>query len=183
VGFNYHSVTSKQIISICLHGALYLLLLTKGTALNIPVSFVLMSLLIWISVVDFESYRIPNKASFILLITGFINLFYWRSDAAFSTILAAVFWALAFWGLATGYEKLRGKVGLGFGDVKLVSGLTIWVGFEGSISVILFSSIAGLIAILILFIWRGANEKSLTEMPIAFGPYLCFFTWVVWLQG
>jgi prepilin signal peptidase PulO-like enzyme (type II secretory pathway) len=144
---------------------------------------VLMLILIWISVVDFTSYRIPNLASVILLLTGLIQLFLWRTDAAFLTIVGGVIWPLIFWGLAFCFEKIRGRTGLGFGDVKLIAGLAIWVGLQGSVMVVLMASVAGVSTILIRFLLCPKRGDSLTTMHVAFGPFLCFFTWIVWLQG
>lgn len=177
---------AKTCLLICMHITIY----TSCAAIfnipqnvSIPMCLVFSCFLIWISTIDFETYRIPNSVSLILFVTGVVQLFILKPDMIFLTIIGSVFWPLLFWILAWGYERLRGRIGLGFGDVKLISGLALWVGFEGITFVILFAALAGIVTILVLSILRGSTKQALGTMPVAFGPFLCFFAWIVWLQG
>ena len=148
-----------------------------------PLGYAFVAVLIWISVVDFEDYRIPNMASVLLLILGVIQVSVWTTVTALETLLIACVWPILFWVVSASYLKLRGRIGLGLGDVKLVAGLAVWVGFEGMITVVLFSSLAGIATILLISFLRHDVKTSRSTMPVAFGPFLCFFAWVIWIQG
>ena len=68
------------------------------------------------------------------------------------------------------------KDGLGYGDLKLLSAIGAWLGWEVLPAVILLASGLGLFFGLIL-IFRGQSK----EQPISFGPYLAISAWVTML--
>jgi leader peptidase (prepilin peptidase) / N-methyltransferase len=69
------------------------------------------------------------------------------------------------------YANVRGQAGLGFGDVKLVAALALWLGPASSIA-LLIACIAGLGAIPVM---RPANNR------LAFGPSIAASAWLVGL--
>jgi prepilin signal peptidase PulO-like enzyme (type II secretory pathway) len=141
--------------------------------------FGLAALLIWISVVDFLSYEIPDLAVLGLVVGGIaqgllsdhVN---WPDRAVGATL-----WAAMFWMLAEGFRRLRGFEGLGFGDVKLMVGLGTWLGFSALIPVVLLASVSGCLAVGVGHLWNRKMDDADGQMAIAFGPYLCLFAWVV----
>lgn len=140
----------------------------------------LLTILIWISVVDIERFEIPDAASAVLFISGFAFVAIWPEIRVWQHLLAAIIWPLLFWLVGVSYLRWRGVHGLGFGDVKLMAGVALWVGFYGAIMVVLAASLAG-IAVLLLFS-RG-KIAELGKSAVAFGPLICLSTWVIWLQG
>ena len=78
------------------------------------------------------------------------------------------------------YFRLRGREGLGLGDVKLLAAAGAWVAWQGLVGVILIGSTVALAAVLGL----AVRERRLqSQQPLAFGPFLCLGLWLVWLYG
>ncbi|MEQ1697432.1 MAG: A24 family peptidase, partial [Hyphomicrobiaceae bacterium] len=66
------------------------------------------------------------------------------------------------------------------GDAKLFAAAGAWTGLEGLSTVLLYGSLAALI-------WTGVcairGREVLRTTPLAFGPFLAFGFWWVWLYG
>ena len=77
-------------------------------------------------------------------------------------VIAAVLSLIILGGLSYLYERRRGLVGLGYGDVKLVAALALWLG-EATSWMVLSAAVLGMA---VLVIWRPADRK------IALGPMI-----------
>lgn len=143
-------------------------------------SAVLGSLLVWISLVDTQRFEIPDSASVLLAASG---LWFAWSDGVFMAdhIGAALVWSLVFWGTGEGYARLRGFDGLGFGDVKLMVGIGLWLGFVQTTLVVFAAACAGILVLLTRSMLERAPPRTLATTAVAFGPFLCLSTWVIWL--
>lgn len=139
--------------------------------------------LIWISVVDIERFEIPDAASAVLFISGGAYVLLWPDVPVLDHLLGAVIWPLVFWLVGVVYLRWRGVHGLGFGDVKLMAGIALWVGFQGAVLVVLAASLAGIAVLLVYMLVQRGKMAGLGKSAVAFGPFLCLSTWVVWLQG
>lgn len=141
----------------------------------------LMGLLIWISCTDFIRFEIPDTASALLFLSGLA-----LSGATPSTWIASAgaggLWFLLFWGVAAGAKYILKRDALGFGDVKLMGGVGAWLGVLAPIYVVFLASLTGALTLLCL---GAARREKLSEQMgngIAFGPFLCLCTWVIWLS-
>ena len=85
-------------------------------------------------------------------------------DALLGIVLGAGF----LWCMSEGYFRLRGKVGMGLGDVKLLMLVGAFFGVPGAFFTIFLGSIFGSV-IGILCILLGGKKFS---QHIPFGPYL-----------
>ncbi len=118
------------------------------------------SILIALSAIDFRCYILPNSLTYPLAAVGFIfsffssNFLYAVSDAAIA--------ASGLYLIGSVVGKSISKEALGFGDVKLVFAITLFIGLKGIIFTLFFGSILG-IAGALLFIKKR-------EIP--FGPFL-----------
>src|SRR6266516_7743378 len=87
--------------------------------------------MIAIAVVDARSFIIPDKLVVVALALGFLDASAAQSDAAFAALIGAALrglaLALAFWGLRAAYLRLRGREGIGLGDVKLAAVAGVWL--------------------------------------------------------
>lgn len=172
-------VTNLGVIG--LHVVVYAGLLGLSNA-PLAISAGLAMLLIWISTHDLQTFEIPDIASGLLLLMG-LGVAWSGNGQMILHVAGAMIWAGAFAGVALAYRRVRGFDGLGLGDAKLMAGAGAWLGIMAPISVVLGASLSG---IGFLVVQRGLGRVSagnLTQSPIAFGPYLCFFIWVVWLFG
>lgn len=68
---------------------------------------------------------------------------------------------------------------MGYGDFKLLAALGAWLGWQSLPFVILLSSLIGAICGIILM----KIQKSDTQAPFSFGPYLAMAGWVSMLWG
>ena len=78
------------------------------------------------------------------------------------------------------YKSLRGRDGLGFGDVKLLAAAGAFVAWDGLPSVILIGAISTLIVVLLAPLTGSTYEY---QQRIPFGPGLCLGIWLTWLYG
>jgi leader peptidase (prepilin peptidase)/N-methyltransferase len=91
--------------------------------------------------------------------------------AAGFAVFAAVAW---------GYRALRGRDGLGGGDVKLLGALGAWVAWQGLPTVVLYAAVSGLLWVLVL---SALGKRVHLGRRIPFGLHLCIGGWLVWLYG
>jgi prepilin signal peptidase PulO-like enzyme (type II secretory pathway) len=146
-----------------------------------PTALILALLLVWISVIDVERFEIPDTASALLALTGGVFAYQAGEGIFIDHIVGGVLWAGLFWLVAGTYARWRGWQGLGFGDVKLMLGIGFWLGLNGTTAVVFSASIAGVLAILGGSVTGYTQDAKLDKTGIAFGPFLCLSTWIVWL--
>jgi leader peptidase (prepilin peptidase)/N-methyltransferase len=80
-------------------------------------------------------------------------------------ILGAAFGSFLLWGMAAGYRLLRGREGMGMGDVKMIAMIGAFLGSRGTFLTLLVGSLLGsvigigLVGALYLGGWRSALAK------------------------
>jgi leader peptidase (prepilin peptidase)/N-methyltransferase len=161
----------------CLALALWAGLIFTGWALAL--ACVLGWLLLALGAIDVRTGLLPDPLVLAVAIGGLL-----ASALAPDTLADRLAGAAVGGGLlavvAIGYERLRGHAGLGWGDVKLVAALGLWVGWQGLPGVILCASLGGLgYAAAMALIGRPVRRDQ--ELP--FGPFLAAAGWLVFLYG
>jgi leader peptidase (prepilin peptidase)/N-methyltransferase len=79
--------------------------------------------------------------------------------------MGAAFGSFLLWGMAAGYKVLRGREGMGMGDVKMIAMIGAFVGLRGTFLTLLVGSLLGsvigigLIVALYLSGWRSVVAK------------------------
>ena len=86
-------------------------------------------------------------------------------ESAFAALLCAG----ALWLVATLYEKLRHREGLGLGDVKMVAMIGAFLGMQAALLTLILGSLLGAVVGL-LYIWTTGKDASTYELP--FGSFL-----------
>lgn len=136
--------------------------------------------LLTLSAIDIRHHLLPNSLTLTLLVLGFgFNLFYFPGsiiDAVIGIFIGYVLFTAISWA----YHRIRHRDGLGFGDAKLLAAAGAWVGWQGLASVILISSVSGLI---IATLWITIKKKELATYKVPFGPFLAVGIWLTWLYG
>jgi leader peptidase (prepilin peptidase) / N-methyltransferase len=79
-----------------------------------------------------------------------------------------------------GYARLRGREGLGFGDIKLAAGIGAWLPLDAIPACFALAASGGLIAVLLAHM-RGRRVDALTKLP--FGAFLCPALWLVFFAS
>lgn len=93
-----------------------------------------------------------------------------RARSFFSLGSGIGFLAIPMWSLGYVYEKVRGREGLGLGDVKLLILMSIFLGFEKTLLATMLGAIGGsIIGVVYCLIAR----KKLSETHLPFGSFLC----------
>ena len=132
-----------------------LLLVLAPLPLTLPIA--------WI---DLRRRIIPDGLNLALLCAG-LALTAWR-EADGSALLprageVAVAFAL-FRGVRALHARLRGRIGLGLGDVKFLAAATAWTGLAGLPVLILVASLSALLVVVL------RRLDAATRLP--FGPFL-----------
>ena len=156
-----------------LNGAMWLLtgLLYRGDWLTVGLYCVLFSMLLVLSVIDWRTFTIPNGINLVIFLLGVVRLItdldHWVSYVIGLVSVSLVFLLMH---LAT-----HGN-GLGMGDVKLVAGAGLLLGWSSILLAVVIGSLSGAI-IHSVRMRRGADRK------LAFGPYLAAGIWIAALGG
>jgi leader peptidase (prepilin peptidase)/N-methyltransferase len=124
-----------------------------------------------VSVIDGRRRIIPDPLNLLLLASGLAVATLRAPDpAALAACLAQA--AMAFgllWALRALYTRLRGRTGLGLGDVKFVCAATAWIGLTGLPFLILIASTTALAALALAAL---AGRQITREFRLPFGPFL-----------
>lgn len=124
---------------------------------------------------DFHHRRIPNEWSLALALLGAVDAY--GGGRLVEALATGFLGAAILYGCAMLYGLLRGREGLGLGDVKLVVGIGIWLGPIGLIWCYALSSLTtAAIAITALALRRLADDPP-------FGPGLLGVMLVLLLTG
>jgi leader peptidase (prepilin peptidase)/N-methyltransferase len=172
-------ISTRYPIVEVLSGVLALLLYWRyGLTPQFLIEFLFVSLLIVITFIDFDTYTIPDVISLPGIVLGFGSSFLTPRLTWVESLLGIVIGGGFFYAIAVGYQRLRGKEGLGGGDIKLLGMIGAFVGVQGVVFTVLVASVVG--TILGLFaMWRF--RKGLNTM-IPFGPFLSIgaISYVFW---
>lgn len=141
---------------------------------------VLAPVLVALTVIDIESYRLPDALTLSLVLAGlgFAVVHGWDSFPA--RLLAALAGYAVLYLVAVLYRQLRGRAGLGLGDAKLLAAAGAWLGAAALPMVVLIASVSALVWAGALAL-RGRAVTGTTVLP--FGPFLALGFWIVWLYG
>jgi leader peptidase (prepilin peptidase)/N-methyltransferase len=121
--------------------------------------------------------------AFLVPMPVFFGLWLPQLSPVWSSFAESALTALCLSGLLllarTAFRLLRGKEGLGLGDVKLVAMLGAFVGLQGAVWILMTATLGGTILGL-LFILLTRKDFAAYELP--FGSFLCFAAaaWSLW---
>ena len=155
------------------NGAMWLLtgILFRGDWLTVALYCGLFSMLLVGSVIDWREFIIPNGINLVIFLLGVVRLV---TDLANWPLYVVGMLAVSLVFLLM--HILTGGAGLGMGDVKLVAGAGLLLGWPCMILAVLVGSLSGAI-IHSVRMKHGAGRK------LAFGPYLAGGIWLAALVG
>ena len=140
-------------------------------------------LMLAIAVSDVRHFRVPNVLTAPAFLLGFLfeALFGAEPLGAAITVclLRALAAALPFLTLMLLYQWLRGRPGLGMGDVKLAAVVGAWLDWFTIAMVIELAAVAALIA---YAVWRYLMHRPVTATTrLPFGLFLAPAIWLGWV--
>jgi leader peptidase (prepilin peptidase) / N-methyltransferase len=114
-------------------------------------------------VIDLQHQILPNEITVpgivLGLVAGAVLEPGWR-DA----VIGAVAGGGSLWLIAAGYQRLRGREGLGFGDVKMLAMIGAFLGWKLMLLTLVFASFTGSFVALLLMMARRADWQS--KLPL-----------------
>jgi leader peptidase (prepilin peptidase) / N-methyltransferase len=130
--------------------------------------------------IDQRTFLLPDVLVLPLAAAGLLVA--WLIDPALllDHVIGAAAGFAVFAAVAWGYRMLRGRDGLGGGDVKLLGALGAWVAWQGLPTVVLYAAVSGLLWVLVL---SALGKRVHLGRRIPFGLHLCIGGWLVWLYG
>lgn len=128
--------------------------------------------LIVLAFVDARTKLLPDALTFPLLWLGVVVQLFpeTRSVGLTASIWGVIAGYLPMWLVAQLYRLLRGRDGLGFGDLKLLAAMGAWSGVAILPGTVLIAAISALIAQLSLRLLRRDGNDWHAEFP--FGPWI-----------
>jgi leader peptidase (prepilin peptidase)/N-methyltransferase len=118
---------------------------------------------------DIREHRLPNKYTLPLMPIALVGqLAAGLSGADWSRLAVALAWAIAAFAIGLGVNRIGT---LGMGDVKLVTGMSLSLGwFTPAAPLIALAAAFGLATLVVLFLFT--TRKARMGSSIALGPYL-----------
>jgi leader peptidase (prepilin peptidase)/N-methyltransferase len=136
-----------------------------------------------IAIVDWRKFVIPDWLNAVGFALALVNAALQEPDAQvtamISVTLRGVAIALVFLAIRYGYALLRGRPGLGLGDVKLAGVAGAWLDWAIIPIAIELAAFAALTAYLIPHVLRASSISLTKRLP--FGTFLAPAIWVTWL--
>lgn len=151
-----------------------------GLSKELAVHFGFTAALIAVTFIDIDHRIIPNEISLPGIVIGFACSFLWEGFWV-SSLIGLLAGGGGLLGLSLLYALIRGREGMGMGDVKLLALLGAWLGWQCLIFVLLFASIQGVLLAVILWIsgvklkpplpeeWEEEEEDEKEDEPEAAG--------------
>lgn len=133
--------------------------------------------LLLLGLLDFEHYWLPNRLTYPLIISGLLATAWFEPPLLLHSIIGAGAGFAAFALIASGYRKLRGRHGLGGGDVKLFAAAGAWLGWYALPFVLLGAAVAALAVALI----TPRKDGAFLLQRVPFGAFLAPVIWILYL--
>ena len=153
---------------------------TFGLSLEFAIYFVFFSALMVIIFVDLNTWTIPDIITLPGIVLGVAASFLLPRITWLQSLLGLLVGGGVLFVVASGYQLLRKREGMGGGDIKLLAMIGAFLGIPGVIFTLFASSLAGSLAgVLLMF-----REKSGGGTRIPFGPFLALaaMSYVFWGQ-
>ncbi len=118
--------------------------------------------LLAITFIDVDHRIIPNEISLPGILVGFACSFLWPGfwkESLLGILLGGGLLFLLSWG----YSLLRGREGMGMGDVKLLAMMGAFLGWRSLLFIALFASVQGVLAALVMWLAGVELKPPLPE--------------------
>lgn len=149
----------------------------NGVSSDSVITFFILYILLIISVIDFYKLIIPNLLILILFLLS-ATLLLFNSDQIIERTIFSLIIAIVLISISYLYEKYKGKIILGFGDIKLIFVLSLFLNFIDSMLALWISS---LFSLAVVVITNLKNITNLKTIKIPFGLYLSIGFTLVYL--
>ena len=139
--------------------------------------------MIAIAVIDARHFIIPDVLSAVALALGLVHaaLDPWQTllEGLGLALLRGVVLAACLFALRALYFRIRGREGIGLGDVKLAGVAGVWLDWTTIPIAIEIAALAALVVYLVGQLMRGRPIAALARLP--FGLFLAPAIWLGWV--
>jgi leader peptidase (prepilin peptidase)/N-methyltransferase len=146
------------------------LLLKFGLTVSFFAFFAFTAALLVITFIDLDHRIIPDVISIPGIPVGFGISFFLRDPSWTESLIGILAGGGSLYLVATVYEALTKREGMGGGDVKLLAMIGAWLGWKGVLFTLFFASLSGTVM-------GGGAMLAMREgrhYAIPFGPFLAF---------
>jgi len=193
------------VVELLTAAVFFLVVLPLGLSLASFKLCLFAALLIGLAFCDLEQRILPDEMTLGGAVAGvalsalepfdftFVQLFLsdWspRSLSLLESLVGASVGAGLLWFTGAVYRRVRGREGLGFGDIKMLAMIGAFLGLRGALQTLIFGSLLGS---LIGLIYIRAARKDYATYELPFGTFLAFTALalallqspaMVWYQG
>src|SRR5215469_13267331 len=134
--------------------------------------------------VDARTYLLPDLVTAGALLSGLLAAAVFDPVSAWLGLVTATAraagTALVLGLVRAGYARLRGREGLGLGDIKLAGALGAWLPLEAIPLCFALATAAGLMTVLLAAL-RGQRIERTTRVPL--GAFLCPAVWLTYFAS
>jgi leader peptidase (prepilin peptidase)/N-methyltransferase len=165
----HRSISVQYPLVEAITALLSLLLFNRfGPSLHYVVYFAFTAALVVITVIDLHHQIIPDVISLPGIGAGLLASWILPDTSVVNALLGVLLGGGSLFLVATLYEWLFKREGMGGGDVKLLAMIGAFLGWKAVILTILLSSLIGSIVGIAVILWKGRDFKY----AIPFGPFL-----------
>ncbi len=130
-----------------LTGALLVAIFIRfGPTRALPIHFAFSAALVAVSFIDLDHRIIPNEISLPGILLGFGCSFLAREGFWVESLIGIGVGGGGLLLLSLAYALIRGREGMGMGDIKLLAMLGAWLGWRSLLFIVLFASLQGVAA-------------------------------------
>jgi leader peptidase (prepilin peptidase)/N-methyltransferase len=129
---------------------------------------------------DVTAFVLPNLLTYPLLLGGLALSLAGGREAALESLIGVAAGAASLLLVKGCYRLLKGREGLGMGDVKLFAAAGAWVGAAGLPPTLLIASLAGLVY---AGVYLRGTSRTIALERVPFGAGLCIGLWLTWNLG
>jgi leader peptidase (prepilin peptidase)/N-methyltransferase len=138
------------------------------------------TVLLALSVIDWQTTLLPDDLTQTLVWGGLVaSVLGWLDLPLSQSVWGAVVGYVSLWSVATVFERITGKQGMGAGDFKLLAGLGAWLGPMALLPVVMAASLSGAVVGLAL----KFSQRLRDDGYVPFGPFLAASGFAVALIG
>lgn len=141
--------------------------LLYGLGPLLAVRLLFASMLVVLFVIDLRHRILPDLVTLPGIGVGLVASL-WLTPGLTSALLGAVVGGGLLWSISEGYFRLRGREGLGFGDVKMLAMVGAFLGWQLTLLTLFLASLTGSVAGVALVAARRGGMQS----ALPFGTFL-----------
>lgn len=137
-------------------------------------------LLLSLALLDARHFWLPDKLTATLALTGLAAGLLDIAPSVEDRLIGGVAGYAVFALVRFGYRRLRGREGMGGGDVKLFGAIGLWLGWQ-TLPLLLFGAAAAGLLWSAIGLVRGKRLTATARLP--FGVFLAVSAWACWIFG